>query len=196
MTKRGSRDLLSLERFLGALSLCALGYVFLAYWSASVYAAKPSEEADIRKNPLVRSRTMGRIEIPDLSLSVPILNDDDPQSLTLGVGHIPGTALPGGLGTVGLAGHRDTYFRPLRRLKPNMDVRLVGDKGIYRYQTDSIEIVSPERVDVLATDTRPSLVLVTCFPFDFIGAAPKRFVIHAHLLSVSPASSIQNSGAF
>ena len=107
-------------------------------------------------------------------------------SLLRGVGHIEGTAVPGGLGTLGLAGHRDTYFRPLRHILAGMDIRVTDASGTYHYEVDSTEIVLPEQVDVLSIRSRPELTLVTCYPFDYIGAAPKRFIVHAHLLSASP----------
>ncbi len=110
----------------------------------------------------------------------------DATSLLEGVGHIRGTAMPGGLGTVGIAGHRDTFFRPLRKIMPRMQILLSDKTGTYSYSVDSTEIVTPDKVDVLNIGSRPGLTLITCFPFDYIGAAPNRFIVHAHLLSVSP----------
>ncbi len=135
---------------------------------------------------VVSEDVIGRIDIPALALSAPIAADYDADSLRKGVGHIRGTAMPGGLGTVGLAGHRDSFFRPLRKIVPRMDVRLVDKTGTYHYIVDSTEVVTPDKVDVLATGNRPELTLITCFPFDYVGAAPKRFIVHAHLLSASP----------
>jgi sortase A len=129
---------------------------------------------------------IGRIEIPALALSAPITADYDGNSLRRGVGHIPGTAVPGGLGTVGLAGHRDSFFRPLRKIAAKMEVRLIDKTGIYHYVVDSTEIVNPDKVEVLNIAARPELTLITCFPFDYVGAAPERFIVHAHLLSASP----------
>jgi sortase A len=129
---------------------------------------------------------IGRLEISEISLSAPIFSDDDSNSLLKGVGHIAGTAKPGGLGTLGLAGHRDTYFRSLRNIKKNMTIRVANQEGIYRYIVDSTEIVKPENVEVLDIASRPALTLVTCYPFYFVGAAPLRFIVHAHLLSASP----------
>ena len=129
---------------------------------------------------------IGRIEIPALRLSAPIAADFDGESLRRGVGHIRGTAMPGGLGTVGLAGHRDSFFRPLRGIQSGMDVRLTDGTGTYHYTVDRTEIVLPERVEVLEIRARPELTLVTCYPFDYVGAAPKRFIVHAHLVSASP----------
>ena len=94
--------------------------------------------------------------------------------------------MPGGLGTLGLAGHRDTYFRPLSRIAPKMDIRVGDSSGVYHYQVDSTEIVKPEQVSVLDIRNVPELTLITCYPFHYIGAAPLRFIVHAHLLSVVP----------
>ena len=129
---------------------------------------------------------IGKLEIPSLDLAVPMTAGIESSSLLRGVGHIQGTAYPGGLGTLGLAGHRDTYFRPLRRIQNGMDIRVTDASGTYHYAVDSTEIVLPEQVSVLAIQDRPELTLVTCYPFDYVGAAPKRFIVHAHLLSASP----------
>lgn len=98
--------------------------------------------------------------------------------------------MPGGLGTVGLAGHRDTFFRALRKVTPTMDVRLIDKTGTYHYVVDSTEIVTPNKVEVLAIEDRPELTLITCFPFDYVGAAPRRFIVRAHLLSASPDGTL------
>ena len=129
---------------------------------------------------------MGKLEIRDIGLAVPIMSDYQTASLLKGIGYIPGTALPGGLGTLGLAGHRDTYFRPLSRIKKDMDIRVADETGTYHYEVDSTEIVKPEHVSVLDIRNRPELTLITCYPFHYIGAAPLRFIVHAHLLSVIP----------
>ena len=129
---------------------------------------------------------IGRIEIPQIALSVPIMASISRDGLLRGAGHVPGTALPGGLGTIGIAGHRDTFFRPLRRIRPGMQIKVIGAAGAYRYRVDSTEIVDPEEVKVLDIASRPMLTLITCYPFNYIGAAPRRFIVHAHLLSVAP----------
>ncbi len=147
-----------------------------------------SENPLPRGTPVVHGdgAVIGRLEIPKLGLFVPVLENFDPDTLKRGVGHIPGTAMPGGLGNLGLAGHRDTYFRPLRNVRPGMEIDVVTAEGKYRYQIDSTEIVTPEQVDVLDIRSVPELTLITCYPFEFIGAAPKRFIVHAHLLSLEP----------
>jgi len=89
---------------------------------------------------------------------------------------------------VGLAGHRDTYLRRLEGVAKGMDIRLTDTGGTYHYVVDGWEVVNPDRVDVLLVRARPELALITCYPFHYIGAAPKRFVVHAHLESVAPDS--------
>ncbi len=128
---------------------------------------------------------IGRVEIPALGLNVPITSGVETTSLLRGVGHVNGTAYPGGLGTVGLAGHRDTYLRPLEGAAVGMDIKLIDKQGTFHYHLDSWEIVTPEQVEVLLIRSRPELALITCYPFHYVGAAPKRFVIHAHLVSVA-----------
>lgn len=128
---------------------------------------------------------IGRLEIPALGLHVPILNNYDPDSLRRGVGRIRGTAVPGGLGNFAVAGHRDTYFRPLRRIAKGMTMHVVTPEGAFDYVVDATSIVTPEDVNVLDIGDRPEMTLITCYPFDFIGAAPKRFIVRAHLVSVA-----------
>ena len=128
---------------------------------------------------------IGRLEVPALGLHVPILNDYDPDSLRRGVGRMKGTGVPGGLGNFVVAGHRDTYFRPLRRVRGGMVMRVVTPGGTFDYVVDSTTIVTPDNVDVLDIGDRPEMTLITCYPFDFIGAAPKRFIVRAHLVSLA-----------
>lgn len=128
---------------------------------------------------------IGRLELPELGLHVPILNDYDPDSLRRGVGRMKGTAVPGGLGNFVVAGHRDTYFRPLRRIRAGMTMRVVTPDGTYTYIVDNTTIVLPSDVDVLDIGNRPEMTLITCYPFDYIGAAPKRFIVRSHLVSVA-----------
>ena len=129
---------------------------------------------------------IGKLDITAIGLAVPIMSNYETSSLLQGVGYIPGTAKPGGLGTLGLAGHRDTYFRPLSRIEKGMDIRVADATGTYHYLVDSTEIVKPDDVAVLNIRDQPALTLVTCYPFHYIGAAPFRFIVHAHLLSVLP----------
>ncbi len=181
------RALAYIERSLWAAGLLCIGYGVVvgvqtqAYGRMAARIGQPLPEIAGSADEVI-----GRIEIPALGLTAPITRDYDVNSLRKGVGHIPATAEPGGLGTVGLAGHRDSFFRPLRRIAPKMEIRLVDKTGVYHYVVDSTEIVDPDQVRVLDIASRPELTLITCFPFDYVGAAPRRFIVHAHLLSVAP----------
>ncbi len=126
---------------------------------------------------------IGRIEIPRLQLSVVVIEGIDRTTLRRAVGHIPGTALPGRPGNVGLAGHRDTFFRPLKDLKVRDEILLSTLNGNYKYVVVSITIVDPEDVGVLAASRENVLTLVTCYPFYYVGPAPQRWIVRAAQVS-------------
>jgi sortase A len=127
-------------------------------------------------------RTVGMIEIPAVGLATRVLEGSNAPTLRLAVGHIPGTALPGPSGNVGLAGHRDTFFRPLRRIKVGDEIRLTTMAGTFKYRVVSLRVVLPEAIEVLHDTPLPTLTLVTCYPFDFIGTAPQRLIVHAEMI--------------
>lgn len=122
---------------------------------------------------------LGRIEISSIGLSVMIMEGTDRKTLRRAVGHIPGTALPGEQGNIGIAGHRDTFFRPLRNLHLNDEIALTTLKGVNRYRVDSMKLVEPEDMSVLNKSNEAVLTLVTCYPFYYVGPAPKRFIVRA-----------------
>jgi sortase A len=122
---------------------------------------------------------LGRIEISTLGVEVMILEGVEPRTLRRAVGHVPGTALPGEQGNVALAGHRDTFFRALRDIDKDAEITLTTLQGSYRYRVDSTTVVEPQAVEVLADSSGATLTLITCYPFDFIGHAPKRFIVRA-----------------
>ena len=122
---------------------------------------------------------LGRLEIPRLGVSVMVVEGVDDGDLKRAAGHVPGTALPGQVGNIGIAAHRDTFFRPLRRIQRSDLLILSTAQGRYLYRVASAIVVSPEVVQVLYPTANDSLTLVTCFPFDYIGPAPKRFIVQA-----------------
>src|SRR5580692_7475146 len=130
--------------------------------------------------------TVGRIEIPAVGLATRVLEGSDASTLHLAVGHIPGTALPGPSGNVGLAGHRDTYFRSLRKIKVGDEIRFTTVAGTFKYRVVSLHVVLPTAIEVLNDTQQPTLTLVTCYPFDFIGAAPQRLIVRAEMVPHSP----------
>ncbi len=129
---------------------------------------------------------IGRLEIPRLNLAVMVREGADEGTLSRAVGHIPGTALPGNVGNVGLAGHRDTFFRALRNIRADDTIELETTAGKYRYVVKSTRIVTPRDVSVLEASGGETLTLVTCYPFYYVGSAPKRFIVHAALLHEAP----------
>jgi LPXTG-site transpeptidase (sortase) family protein len=124
---------------------------------------------------------IGRMEIPRLHLSVVILEGTAPKTLRVAAGHINGTALPGTAGNICIAGHRDTMFRPLREVQPQDAIIITTTYGTFRYIVDMVEIVGPSDVRVLRPTTDQELTLITCYPFTYLGPAPKRLAVHARL---------------
>jgi sortase A len=119
------------------------------------------------------------LQIPKLRLQVPVLEGTDDLTLDRALGHIPGTASPGDPGNIGIAGHRDGFFRGLKDIQLGESIELFDKRGMLRYVVDDIQIVSPDDVAILAPGTKPSLTLVTCYPFYFVGSAPLRYIVHA-----------------
>jgi sortase A len=122
---------------------------------------------------------LGRIEISAVGLTAMVLEGADEGTLRRAVGHIRGTPLPGKQGNVALAGHRDTFFRGLRKIRVNDEITLTTLSGSYRYRVDSTKVVKPEETEALEDSDDDILILATCYPFNFLGSAPKRFIVRA-----------------
>jgi sortase A len=141
------------------------------------------------------SPPLGVLEISALQLHVPILEGTDDLTLDRGVGHIPGTAPLGEPGNTGIAGHRDGFFRGLKDVHIGDTIDVYTQRGRSRYVVDEIQIVSPGDVSVLAPRARPSLTLVTCYPFYFVGSAPSRYIVHATVANADDLRSSETPGA-
>ncbi|AMY09076.1 sortase [Luteitalea pratensis] len=123
--------------------------------------------------------SIGVLRIPKFGLEVPVLPGTDEVTLDRGVGHIDDTAVPGTDGNIGIAGHRDGFFRGLKDIGVGDVIELETHHGKEVYRVQRTWVVSPDDVSVLdATPTR-SLTLVTCYPFYFVGPAPERFIVRA-----------------
>lgn len=133
---------------------------------------------------------LGRLEIPAADLSVMLLQGTDDWTLNRAVGHIEGTALPGQPGNLGVAGHRDGFFRPLKDIPQNTVIMLTTLKGRFFYRVSAINIVRPDEVQLLAPTKHPTLTLVTCYPFYYVGDAPKRYVVTAEMFKIQGASEV------
>jgi len=122
---------------------------------------------------------IGSLEISRLGLSAIVDEGTATATLRHAVGHIAGTALPGRSGNIGIAGHRDTYFRPLRNVQKDDIITLTTATGEYHYRVVFTKIVGPNDVAVLDPTGSEILTLVTCYPFYFVGPAPDRFIVRA-----------------
>lgn len=119
------------------------------------------------------------LRIPRLNLEVPMLDGTDDLTLNRGVGWIEGTAQIGENGNIGIASHRDGFFRRLKDIKVGDRVDLEGPRRTETYVVEQLQIVTPNDITVLLPRPKPSLTLVTCYPFYFIGKAPQRYIVHA-----------------
>jgi sortase A len=146
---------------------------------------------DYQESLLVEKRLPWAVlAIGKVGIRVPVFDGTDDLVLNRGVGWISGTARPGDAGNIGLAGHRDGFFRGLKDITGGDVITLTTPQEQADYVVDEIEIVTPDRVDVLAPRGKASITLVTCYPFYFVGDAPQRFIVHASLTRTVATSAI------
>jgi sortase A len=178
-----------LERFFLAAGCLILAWCALVYLQADLYqrfakrmfgpAASRQSAARARPAPIAAGTPLSKIEIPRLGVSAVIVEGVSPSELRIAAGHIPGTAFPGQAGNIGIAGHRDTFFRKLRGVRERDNVVLTTARGSFRYIVESTRVVEPSDVQVLRPSGENVLTLVTCYPFSYLGPAPKRFIVRA-----------------
>jgi LPXTG-site transpeptidase (sortase) family protein len=183
--------------------LIATGVGLAAWCAAILVEARFHQTAPLPQPPLVVTQTvlpgdrattspaapapaagvvLGRLEAPTVKLSTAVLEGSDDATLSRGSGHIEGTPFPGQPGNVGIAGHRDTTFRALRHIKLGDALEYQTADKLYRYKISKTWIVGPDDVYVLDPTPQPALTLVTCYPFEFVGHAPQRFIVRAELV--------------
>lgn len=151
--------------------------------------ARPGFEA---KKILSPGQLIGRVDVDRLGVSVAVIEGSDENELEHAAGHVIGTALPGESGNVAIAAHRDTFFRPLRNIRKNDVIRVTTPHGEYQYRVVSTQIVMPDEIGVLSPERDPTLTLITCYPFFYVGSAPKRFIVRAEKmdgLPITPAAA-------
>lgn len=119
------------------------------------------------------------LRIPGIALEVPVTYGTDELVLLSGAGLVEGTGLPGSNGNVAIAAHRDTFFRGLKDLALGDHIQLVMLDRTQTYIVTDLSVVEPTDVHVLDDTGEPVLTLVTCYPFYFVGNAPKRFIVRA-----------------
>lgn len=146
--------------------------------AAFARAAQAHAPVTVRTGGLV-----GMLDVPRLKLTTPVIEGDDESALKRAVGHLPDTPLPWEHGNSAIAGHRDGLFRPLRDIQVGDEVRFRTSRHELLYRVTKTAIVEPDDLSVLEPRQDAALTLITCYPFYYIGNAPKRFVIHAERLS-------------
>lgn len=156
------------------------------------WASGEGERRPLRGAPSEGS-LLGLIAVPRIGLYSVVREGDDDKALELAAGHIPGTALPGQAGNVAIAGHRDTFFRGLRNVRKDDEITFKTPDETYRYRVESTQVVAPDDTAVLKAGGEPSLTLVTCYPFNYVGSAPDRFIVHAR--QVTPVRPTSHPGA-
>jgi LPXTG-site transpeptidase (sortase) family protein len=185
----------SLGRNLFIAGTVVLAYVLLSWTGANVFqiyqqlvfvltppTSYQTTSTAQRTSPEPHS-VIGRLEIDRLNLSVMVLEGTEDRDLLLGAGHVSSTSLPHEAGNVAIAGHRDTFFRPLQRIRKGNIITLTTHQGSYRYVVETIQIAEPTQTEVLESGLQPTLTLITCHPFSFVGPAPERLVVRARRLS-------------
>jgi sortase A len=191
------------EYLLWLIAIVALGYCAAQYSAAAIHQSKQNARLDALRSDVreagataeiekvsigdASSATLlGRIEIPRVGVSAIVEEGESNSTLSQSVGHLSGTALPGQPGNVALAAHRDTYFRDLEDIQNGDDVYFTTATAIYKYKVDDVSVVAPDDISVIAPSNDSRLTLITCYPFHFVGPAPKRFVVAAHLVTDAP----------
>ncbi len=177
------------ERILWAAGTSALGYcaflIGLAIYdqeqgnrSLELYTNAAAPRNDSHPNQPEGS-LVGRLEIPRLRLRAVVFEGTSDGTLARGVGRLRGSAVPGQLGNLVLAGHRDTFFRPLRKIREGDLIQVTTPAGPINYEVESLAVVAPDAVQELQARGGYTLTLITCFPFGYVGSAPDRFVVRA-----------------
>jgi len=167
---------------LGVLCIAYCGEVSLKGKLGQARGARELQHQLSSTQSLANGDVLGRLEIPRLSLSTVVFEGADPSVLEVGAGHLPGSALPGSPGNTVLAAHRDTFFRPLRGIRIGDRITVHETRRDHVYVVNSARVVQPDDVGVMKPTAEPSLTLITCYPFRFIGPAPERFVVRAVLV--------------
>lgn len=186
--KKGIHILIPIFLFLfGSLLFGYAGWNMFkeTYLVGTMFFSKPDVKLDEKKfivsDVAINRPTLGeefaRINIPTISLDYPVIHGDDDNDLAKGIGHYAGSTIPGENGNVVLAGHRDTVFKNLGKVKIGDIITMKTYYGTYNYKASNIRIVNSDDRTVVVTSDKEMLTIYTCYPFDYIGSAPKRYVI-------------------
>jgi len=156
----------------------------------ALFESAPYRKPELSSGQQIREGGLvGKVEIPKLHLSAVVFQGTNDAVLDRGVGHMEHSALPGQAGNVVLAAHRDSYFRSLKDIQAGDQITVTTEDGPRDYKVESTEIVAPTDVSVAGPTTDPTLTLITCYPFYYIGHAPKRFIVRAKEIDNSSIDS-------
>jgi sortase A len=144
-------------------------------WSNNRIAGYKASLTEKKEKPIAILR------IPKIALEVPVFDDTDELTLNRGVGRILGTARVGQNGNLGIAGHRDGFFRGLKDLAVGDLIELEAGGTTGQYAVKNIQVVKPQQTEVLTPTATRTVTLVTCFPFYYVGSAPERFIVTAEI---------------
>ena len=187
------RALRLLERMLLVLGVGCCGWAGTTWLEARMFQREQGRALDLQLDRARVNRTtsvdsapaaaptgpIGRLEIPRLDVSVIVMPGEDGDTLGKAVGHLSDTPMPWIGGNTALAGHRDSFFRPLEHIQIGDDIHLDTPRGAFRYRVHRTVVVQPNELWVLDPTAKPTLTLITCYPFRFIGPAPKRLIVQA-----------------
>jgi LPXTG-site transpeptidase (sortase) family protein len=170
-----------------AVAIVARGALYQRVQGARLDArlAQPGRAA--ARIPVKHGDVIGRLEVPRLGLSVIVAEGDDTGTLSVAAGHLSDSPLPWDDGNSVVAAHRDSYFRPLQRIRHGDVVRLTTIRGVLLYKVVDASIVEPDDLSVMDPTPNASLTLITCYPFSFVGTAPQRFIVRAERVNEGAA---------
>ncbi len=189
VTIKKNRAITWIEACLWIVGCLAIGYCAFIWGRAQYDQAQanwalnhvlPGDPGTAAPKGAAEGSLVGRIDIPRLDLSVIVFEGTSDDTLARGVGHLRGTAAPGQIGNLVLAAHRDTFFRGLRDIRQGDEISVKAPDGDYQYSVDSTAIVQPTQTEVVRPTGYATLTLITCYPFNYIGSAPERFIVRAH----------------
>ena len=180
--------------FFLTFAFLALGYTTYIFVDARAYQAIEEQKFSSRlaspgPHSVATGDAIGEMKIPRIGLETIVVQGESPRILHRAVGHLPETAMPGQPGNVALAGHRDGFFRPLKDIQVGDAISLKTLDGEFLYRVESTEVVWPSDVQVLQATRVNTLTLVTCYPFYYVGSAPKRFIVRARQIARLPLPS-------
>ena len=184
----------TVSAYLGGKAMGVAGQVrgWLGLPEAATHQSERPRSQPAEPAPAIPDKGLiGRLALPRLGLRAMVLEGTGEDTLSLALGHIPGTAFPWQNGNVGVAGHRDTLFRSLRDVRKGDVIEFDTLHGNYVYQVEGTEIVGPREVSVLRPGPSPELTLVTCYPFAYVGPAPERFIVMARPITTAQAAAFR-----